>query len=466
MRGVERGMDEDKGLTQQQEHEIAVRINGVLPRVQALGDERQSDRAAEVKSSCKFANTSCSIIISNYKENGAADRAFHILVDAGGGVLESMKGGLSETGIITETTIPDIILITNAHEDRVKDLPAIVSEAASLSTRKLKVMCTKECIDQVLRKYPSLANNQALSFEPVKPGGEHTVGGGEGGALSITPVAAENGGAEVPSEPGAAIYIVKIGDVKIITAWDFISLPGADITNLLWNPDLLVIGAETYNDHPSIGSISVADAYRLIRKWNATNSFIVHYGGLKDFEDAKNQWFRGPTKAMTTSELQRTIDSYLQIAGQEGKFKITVAKEGLVWRPERDNNSGHDYEEEEIGRIIEIISLQKYVLYLEKVDNKRLKLTVEDNVNRLLQEFVNPRTVGNDETLQADPVKSMFMKGPELKMEVVPASRDHALLRTRITQGRKVILQDDIQIAPKDATRLIKYFGENFGSSN
>jgi hypothetical protein len=457
-------MDDKKDHIQQQEREIAVRINGVLPRVQALGDERQSERAAEVKSIGKFANTSCSIIISNYKENGAADRTFHILVDAGDGVLESMKGGLSETGIVTETTIPDMILITNAHEDRIKDLPAIVSEAVSLSTRKLKVLCTKECIDQVLRKYPSLANNQALSFEPAKPSEEHMIGGEEGGALSITPVAAENGGAEVPSEPGAAIYIVKIGDVKIITAWDFLSLPGADNTNLLWNPDLLVIGAETYNDHPSTGSISVADAYRLVRKWNATNTFLVHYGGLRDFEDAKNQWFRGPTKAMTTNDLQRTIDSYLKIAGQEGRFNITVAKEGMVWRPERATNN--DNEDEEIGRVIEITSLQKYVLRLEKADNKRLNLTVEDNINRLSQEFVNPHTAGNGETLQADPVKSMFVKGPELKMEVVPASRDHSLLRTRITQGRKVILQDDIQIMPQDATRLIRYFGENFGGSD
>jgi hypothetical protein len=434
-----------------QQHQVVVRINGVLPSLHAIGDERQSERAAEVKNIGKFANTSCSII-SNYKENGA-DRTFHILVDAGSGVFESMKSGFSETGI-AETPIPDIILITSAHDDRAKDLPAIVSEASSLSM-KLKVICTKECMDQILRKYPSLANHQALSFEPAKPGEEHMVG-----LFSIVPVAADQSGAEATSEPGAAIYAIKVDNIKIITAWDFISLPNAD-SALLWNPDLLVIGAETYNDHPSTGSISITEAYGLIMKWNATNSFIVHYGGLKDFEDAKNQWFRGPVKAMTTSDLQRTIDSYLQIAGQEGKFKITVAKEGTVWRPERD--VAHD--DEEIGSTIDITSMQKYILHLEKA-GKKLNLTVEDNVNRLSLEFVNAHTTGNGEALQADPTKAMFMKGPELKMEIVPASRELALLKVSITKGRKTILKDDISITSRDATRLIKYFGQNFGASN
>jgi hypothetical protein len=30
-----------------------------------------------------------------------------------------------------------------------------------------------------------------------------------------------------------------------------------------------------------------------------------------DFEEGKNQWFRGPAKAMTTAELQKNVDSHL-----------------------------------------------------------------------------------------------------------------------------------------------------------
>jgi hypothetical protein len=434
------------------QNQILVRINGVLPSPRALGDEGRSERAAEVMRSGKFASTSCSIIKTS-KENGS-ERTLHILVDPAAGAFESVKNGLSEIGITKASPIPDVILVTNTRDDRIKDLLAIVAEATSLSS-KLKVICTKECIDKILAMHPELANNQVLSLEPAEPSKENIIG-----AFSITPIAVQNGGEEVPAEQGSVIYMVKIDNVKIITAWDFISLLNPD-SNLMWNPDLLVIGAETYNDHPSTGSISVTEAYGLITKWNATNALLVHYGGLKDFEDAKNQWFRGPVKAMTTSELQKAINSVLQIAGQEGRFKITVAKEGMIWRPETYDRQ----DDEKIGNIIEITSIQKYLLRFEKVE-KKLNLMVEDNINRLSLEFVNPRTIGNGEALQADSTRSMFMKGPELKMEIVPASRESAHLKVRITQGRKTIMNEDIQIMPKDATRLIKYFSQNFGPSN
>ena len=55
---------------------------------------------------------------------------------------------------------------------------------------------------------------------------------------------------------------------------------------------------------------------------------------MLDFEEAKNQWFRGPVKAMTTDELQSIIDEHLQVTGDNGKFRITVAKEGMVWNME------------------------------------------------------------------------------------------------------------------------------------
>ena len=66
------------------------------------------------------------------------------------------------------------------------------------------------------------------------------------------------------------------------------------------------------------------------QRWNAKECYLVHYRGLRDFEDAKNQWFRGPTKAMN-SKLQKTIDGNLRLTGKEGKYKIFVAKEGMVW---------------------------------------------------------------------------------------------------------------------------------------
>ena len=87
--------------------------------------------------------------------------------------------------------------------------------------------------------------------------------------------------------------------------------------------------------------ISVSDAYDLVRRWNAKECYIVHYRGLLDFEEASNQWFRGPVKAMTTDELQSVIDSHLQVTGDNGKFRITVAKEGMVWTGKEDQKQSH-----------------------------------------------------------------------------------------------------------------------------
>jgi hypothetical protein len=179
-------------------------------------------------------------------------------------------------------------------------------------------------------------------------------------------------------------------DKKIIIGWDFLSLPNAD-ENLFWNPDLLILGTQSYNPHPQTGMISVSDAYELVRRWNAKESYIVNYTGWSDFEEATNQWFRGPVKAMTTDELQRVIDSHLKVTGDNGKFRITVAKEGMVW-----NSKKHEQNEKQeqsvssledisshIGKTLEFESLQKYVLKIENDDkNDRLKIEIQDSINR------------------------------------------------------------------------------------
>lgn len=125
----------------------------------------------------------------------------------------------------------------------------------------------------------------------------------------------------------AVIYVVNILNRKIIVGWDFLSLPEAT-ESILWNPDLLILGTETYNQHPETGMISITEAYDLVRRWNAKECYIVHYSGLKDIDERSNQWFRGPVKPMSSAEPQSTIDSHLKISGAQGKFRITVAEEG------------------------------------------------------------------------------------------------------------------------------------------
>src|SRR5262249_4474952 len=160
--------------------------------------------------------------------------------------------------------------------------------------------------------------------------------------------------------------------------------------NLLWNPDVLILGTETYNHHTESGMISVTEAYDFVKRWNAKECYILHYSGLMDSEDAKNQWFRGPIKAMTSTELQNTINNQLKLSGSDGKFRMTVATGGMTW-----NSNFLESEESEkdwaIGKSMEIESLQNYILEAHKLDvENKFHLVIEDRINRYSLEFMNP----------------------------------------------------------------------------
>jgi len=188
----------------------------------------------------------------------------------------------------------------------------------------------------------------------------------------------------------------------------------------------------------------------------------------------KNQWFRGPVKAMTTDELQGIIDKHLQVTGDNGKFRITVAKEGMVWnlkeREQKQTQKQHQAFDDEsipIGKILEIESLQKYVLRIENMDrDHKLKLMVEDRVNRFNFEFVRPTVDSrNGDILYSQPVKGMMAKGPELRMELVPSEsqKESSTIRLRVSKGaKKDVFKDDIYVSNTDAQRLRRYIKANF----
>ena len=137
--------------------------------------------------------------------------------------------------------------------------------------------------------------------------------------------------------------------------------------------------------------------------------YIVHYSGLKDTENAENQWFMVPVRPMTEDELQSTID-HLNVAGNEGKFKITIAREGMIWSSKKHEHV--DDESVPFGKTIEIESPQRYLLRLEKVDqDNKLDLVIEDVINRLTVEFTNLRKIGDKGiSLEAEPVWAFMMK--------------------------------------------------------
>jgi phosphoribosyl 1,2-cyclic phosphodiesterase len=453
--------------------QLLVRINGTLPDIETLGNVERSQRAAEVKEYGMNTNTSCSFFALP-KEN--TNQIFHMLVDVGNGIVESLQKGVSDLGFNSSSSsslaaIPDAVLITHSHEDHIRELSLLVDKTVGKSN-DLKVYCTSDCHDQILDKHPQLSSmikNNQISFAVMQPGENFDVG-----PFSVMPALSYHG---ENSPTGSVIYIVKLANQKVIVGWDFLSLPNID-ENLLWNPDLAILGTQSFNPHPQTGMISVSEAFELIRRWNAKECYLVHYRGLLDFEEASNQWFRGPIKAMTTDELQQVVDSNLKIVGSGGKFRITVAREGMVWDSKNKKSSQieekmreklQESSDQEIlaPQYVEIESLQNYVFRIEnepKAD--KLKLIIEDAVNRYNLEFDRPRRVDADsekEIIVAQGIKGMLAKGPDLRIEIEPMSENEYVINARASKGKKKnVFNDEILISNADSERLKKYIKDNF----
>jgi phosphoribosyl 1,2-cyclic phosphodiesterase len=390
---------------------LMVRINGTLPDLSILGNEKNSERAAEVKKKDIIANTPCSIFsISSSTQQSRNGEIFHLLVDAGEGVVNSVEKGItdslsSQNLDMPLSKMPDAALITYSHDDHIHDLSKLINKVND-GSGKIDGYCTKECREQTINKFPELGEIQSLHFNVIQPDESFKVGPFTGKGWLVC----ANHGDNSPS--GSVIYIINYQDKKGIMGWDFLSLPNVD-ENLLWDPDLLVLGTLSYIPHPETGMISVSEAYFLVRKWNVKECYLVHYSGLKDFEESKNQWFRGPVKAMTTTELQKIVDSHLMISGDEGRFKMMVGKEGFLWT---SREIAYDVENNPIGNVIEVEGLQKYTFKIEK-DNKahKLKLTIEDKINRYTMQFDKPHKHKDKEhIIHGDGEQGAFSRGPTL----------------------------------------------------
>lgn len=487
------------------QREVIVRINGVLPDKNHLGNQQTSERCAEIVQSGMETNTSCSVFMRDTKQN-TLDSNFHILFDLGDGVISSVEKGISDLGMekylsgtghgqpslqstpatgspmlrsspsfktensdlqSRDSRLFDALLISHSHEDHISDLSKLILRQTSVANyapmKKIRAYCTRTCKEYIMKDLvtrTSLTKNnieQCIDFQVVTPNEFFNIG-----PFSIMAFQAYHG---IESPDDAVIYVVNILNRKIIVGWDFLSLPEAN-ENILWNPDLLILGTETYNQHPETGMISITEAYDLVRRWNAKECYIVHYSGLKDIDERSNQWFRGPVKPMSSAELQRTIDSHLKISGAQGKFRITVAKEGMIWTRQESENlqpTTSDKVKLEIGSSIEIESLERYVLKVKNDDKiGKLRVVIEDSINRYDMVFESPKLEkdkDNNYTLYALGEKGMLAKGPDLVSELV---KDLSVLKIYVSKGRKTIFHDDILLGKNEMNKFEQYLILNF----
>ena len=458
-----------------------VRINGILPDLSTLGDKQKSERAAEVERTGMTANTSCSVFAS-INATTAGGEMFHLLIDVGEGVLKSLEkmdpSSPDASDIISNffksssANMPDAVLLTHSHDDHIKELPLITAKYSEQKSGILKVYCTRECYEQLSNKFPELepktTGSSGVSFNIIRHREPLNVG-----PISVIPISAYHGdGAPL----GSVIYILRLPDnKKVIIGWDFLSLSDDVDQNLFWNPDLVILGTQTYNPHPETGLISVSDAFELVRRWNAKECHIVHYSGLDDFEEGKNQWFRGPTSAMNSEILQKTINENLRATGKEGRFKIIVAKEGMVWTAEKSGGEKEEFQQSSqvspIGNVLEIDSIQNYVMTLEKdiANNDKLRLVIEDRINRYDLKFINPLLdKSKNDMLHAQGEKGMFATGAEVNMEILPSEslekEEASIVRIHVFKKKKTVFKDDILISKRDTDRIRRYLRENFAS--
>ncbi len=115
---------------------LRVRINGTLPDVSTWGNVETSERAAEIKNQNIISNTSCSIFLDE------PNQIYHILVDVGQGIIQSIERNNHSIGLASSsssiTYLPDVLLITHAHIDHIKELPDLIERTIN-NSKKLQI---------------------------------------------------------------------------------------------------------------------------------------------------------------------------------------------------------------------------------------------------------------------------------------------------------------------------------------
>jgi len=252
-------------------------------------------------------------LLTHFGENGKVKT--NILFDAGLGTIT----GLCELDEF-EWEWPLTSFITHGHPDHHLEL-MILSElwCKRLTEEKresLKVHCTQETFDKWLESVHGygFGKGNTLELLPIEAGHSHKCG-----IFKIHAIKANHC-------PGSVIYVVTFGQHKIVIGWDIGELPDPDKNNLLKNPSLALLEANTWKSLlKKTGHTSVEDLVetgfieKLKVSINSENQhygvFLVHYGGGED------------TQRLSDIQLKTEFD---KIYPEKSDF-VKVAKKGQKW---------------------------------------------------------------------------------------------------------------------------------------
>lgn len=411
--------------------EIVVRVNGTIPAFSELGQDNARLQEVESNPAMKV-NTSCSLIIN---ENGNPKK--HILIDAGNGVANSVKQECN--GILSGRCSVDALLLTHSHPDRIDDLPAVIKEFGVS-----QVYCTRECWDNIGKKFPDV---KSIQHTPVEAGKSFEIDG-----IKFIPVGVKH----ASDAPGSVAYVAEVEGKKIIFAWDVLSFVNSN-DPVLKGADLVFIDTFTYNPHPETGHLSVLQAYDLIKIWNPKEAYFINYSGYQDFKNQENPYARVPKRPLTSDELASQVMSDVAAWGSSWNERVKVANHAMIWSSSKQLEvMSPQFTEDSVKLFTE----RNYQLVIKRGD-KRIDVSVETDISKLDYEFINYNVQSDGRKVTAK-TKGGFMAKPIEMVFEIDDSSDPAIARINISgrKGIKVIdkgvetYQRNIPLNKDDADKL------------
>lgn len=271
--------------------EFLLRVNGIQA---AFGFEFGLDnpRVNEARATDPYrqANASYSLV---QRQDGQVVR--HTLIDCGMGVVPS----LLEFEHTHDVHVVHEVLLTHPHFDHFAQLDwlsmCLLRSGQPDQPHPLPSYASPECWENgPNRVHRYLAERS--DFRPLVPGIAVPLGD-----LTVTPFTVDHG----PKAPGALGFVIQHGKRKTVIMGDYLRLPDEE-NPLLFDADVMFLDANTWHPAEQSRHQSVLGNLRLIDKWRPKRTYMIHYSGYEDREQA-NDPVCGPMDATRFRDELRRI---------------------------------------------------------------------------------------------------------------------------------------------------------------